>query len=127
MESVEKHIEVDKKILEDPTTNPQQRRHIESELHDLHDWVNTTRKRLKQVIITILHHLNYIVTRNLAHQNVKFTIINMLDQFTVILNSDGTFNIMVDGNIVQTNLPASELSQVYGFPRVCNRYDVCTR
>ena len=36
----------------------------------------------------------------------------MLDQFTVILNSDGTFNIMVDGNIVQTNLPASELSQV---------------
>ena len=39
MESVEKHIEVDKKILEDPTTNPQQRRHIESELHDLEDWV----------------------------------------------------------------------------------------
>jgi len=36
----------------------------------------------------------------------------MLDQFTVILNRDGTFNIMVDGNIVQTNLPASELSQV---------------
>ena len=36
----------------------------------------------------------------------------MLNQFTVVLNSDGTFNIMVDGNIVQTNLPASELSQV---------------
>ena len=36
----------------------------------------------------------------------------MLDQFTVILNRDGTFNIMVDGNTVQTNLPASELSQV---------------
>ena len=52
----------------------------------------------------------------------------MLDQFTVILNSDGTFNIMVDGNIVQTNLPASELSQVaMDFERVCNRYDVCTR
>ena len=34
MESVEKHIEVDKKILEDPTTSPQARRHIESELHD---------------------------------------------------------------------------------------------
>ena len=37
---------------------------------------------------------------------------SMLNQFTVILNSDGTFNIMVDDNIVQTNLPASELSQV---------------
>ncbi len=37
---------------------------------------------------------------------------SMLNQFTVVLNSDGTFNIMVDGNIVQTNLPASELSQV---------------
>ena len=34
----------------------------------------------------------------------------MLNQFTVILNSDGTFNIMVDDNLVQTNLPASELS-----------------
>ena len=37
---------------------------------------------------------------------------SMLNQFTVILNSDGTFNIMVDDNVVQTNLPASELSQV---------------
>ena len=37
---------------------------------------------------------------------------SMLNQFTVILNSDGTFNIMVDDNLVQTNLPASELSQV---------------
>ena len=35
MESVEKHIEVDKKILEDPTTSPQQRRHIEGELQEL--------------------------------------------------------------------------------------------
>ena len=34
MDSVEKHIEVDKKILEDPTTNPQQRRHIESAVKD---------------------------------------------------------------------------------------------
>ena len=37
---------------------------------------------------------------------------SMLNQFTVILNNDGTFNIMVDDNLVQTNLPASELSQV---------------
>ena len=36
----------------------------------------------------------------------------MLNQFTVILNQDGTFNIMVEGNLVQTNLPASELAQV---------------
>ena len=35
MDSIEQHIEADKKILEDPTTSPQQRRHIEGELHDL--------------------------------------------------------------------------------------------
>ena len=39
MESIEKHIEVDKEILENPTTSPQQRRHIESELHDLEEYV----------------------------------------------------------------------------------------
>tara|TARA_Y100000994_G_scaffold36198_1_gene26957 strand:- start:217 stop:459 length:243 start_codon:yes stop_codon:yes gene_type:complete len=39
MDSVEKHIEVDKKILEDPTTSPQQRRHIEEELHELEVYV----------------------------------------------------------------------------------------
>ena len=32
MESIEKHIEEDKKILENQTTSPQQRRHIEGEL-----------------------------------------------------------------------------------------------
>jgi len=35
MESLEQHIEVDKKILEDPTISPQQRRHIEGELKEL--------------------------------------------------------------------------------------------
>jgi hypothetical protein len=35
MESIEKHIETDKKILEDPTISPQQRRHIEGELEEL--------------------------------------------------------------------------------------------
>ena len=35
MESIEKHIEKDKEILQDPTTNPQMRRHIEDELHEL--------------------------------------------------------------------------------------------
>lgn len=33
--SIEDHINKDKEILEDPTISPQQRRHIESELHDL--------------------------------------------------------------------------------------------
>ena len=44
MESVEKHIEVDKKILEDPTTSPQQRRHIEGELQELEDYARITKR-----------------------------------------------------------------------------------
>ena len=39
MESVEKHIEADKKILDDPTTSPQARRHTEGELKSLEKWV----------------------------------------------------------------------------------------
>lgn len=39
MENIEKHIEKDKEILQDPTTNPQMRRHIEEELHDLEEYV----------------------------------------------------------------------------------------
>ena len=35
MENINTHIEKDKKILEDPTTSPQQRRHVEDELKDL--------------------------------------------------------------------------------------------
>ena len=35
MESIEKHIELDKKILDDPTISSQRRRHIQSELNDL--------------------------------------------------------------------------------------------
>ena len=35
MDSIEQHIKVDKKILEDPMTSPQQRRHVEEELADL--------------------------------------------------------------------------------------------
>ena len=35
MENIEAHIEKDKKILEDPTTSPQARRHVEEELHEL--------------------------------------------------------------------------------------------
>ena len=39
MENIEKHIQKDKEILQDPTTNPQMRRHIEEELHDLEEYV----------------------------------------------------------------------------------------
>tara|TARA_B100000035_G_scaffold252273_1_gene221499 strand:- start:270 stop:497 length:228 start_codon:yes stop_codon:yes gene_type:complete len=46
MDSVEKHIEVDKKILEDPTTSPQQRRHIEEELHELEVYVENHKQEI---------------------------------------------------------------------------------
>jgi len=36
--SIEDHIDKDRKILDDPTISPQQRRHIESELHDLEEY-----------------------------------------------------------------------------------------
>lgn len=35
MESIQKHIERDKKILDNPTISSQQRRHVESELEQL--------------------------------------------------------------------------------------------
>ena len=47
MESVEKHIEVDKQILEDPTTSPQQRRHIEGELHELEIYAENHKKDIE--------------------------------------------------------------------------------
>jgi hypothetical protein len=47
MESVEKHIEVDKKILDDPTTSPQQRRHVEIELEELNVYVENHKKDIE--------------------------------------------------------------------------------
>ena len=35
MESIEAHIKRDKEILDDPTTSPAARRHVEEELHEL--------------------------------------------------------------------------------------------
>ena len=35
MESIEKHIEKDKKIAEDPLASPAARRHAKEELHEL--------------------------------------------------------------------------------------------
>ena len=48
MNSIEQHIEVDKKILENPTTSPQQRRHIEGELHDLEEYVEHHKEEIEQ-------------------------------------------------------------------------------
>jgi len=41
MESVERHIEQDKKILDDPTVSAQARRHVEDELDALKRWIET--------------------------------------------------------------------------------------
>ena len=46
MESIEKHIEVDKKILDNASTSPQQRRHIEGELHELEVYVENHKKEI---------------------------------------------------------------------------------
>ena len=47
MENIETHIEADKKILEDPTTSPQQRRHIEEELHELEVYVENHKAEIE--------------------------------------------------------------------------------
>jgi len=48
MESIEKHIKKDKEILENPSTSPQQRRHIEGELHELEDYVENHKKEIAE-------------------------------------------------------------------------------
>ena len=47
MENIESHIAKDKKILDDPTISPQQRRHIEGELHDLEEYVEHHKKEIE--------------------------------------------------------------------------------
>jgi len=47
MESIEKHIAKDKEILQDPTTSPQQRRHIEGELQELEVYVEKHKKEIE--------------------------------------------------------------------------------
>jgi|TARA_Y100000015_G_C2320218_1_gene56316 hypothetical protein len=47
MESIEKHIAKDKEILGNPTTSPQQRRHIESELHDLEEYAKNHKEDIE--------------------------------------------------------------------------------
>ena len=48
MENIEKHIQKDKEILQDPTTNPQMRRHIEEELHDLEEYVEHHKEEIDE-------------------------------------------------------------------------------
>ena len=38
MENIQKHIDHDKDILNDPTISPQQRRHVEGELKNLENY-----------------------------------------------------------------------------------------
>ena len=47
MESVEKHIQTDKEILENPTTSPQQRRHIEGELEELEAYAENHKEEIE--------------------------------------------------------------------------------
>ena len=47
MESIEKHIEQDKQILQDPTTNPQMRRHVEEELRELEEYADHHKKEIE--------------------------------------------------------------------------------
>ena len=47
MENIEAHIKKDKEILQDPTTNPQMRRHIEGELHDLEEYAEHHKKEIE--------------------------------------------------------------------------------
>ena len=46
MDSVEQHIQKDKEILENPTTSPQQRRHIEEELHEREVYVENHKEEI---------------------------------------------------------------------------------
>lgn len=47
MENIESHIEKDKEILQNPLTSPQQRRHIEEELHELEVYVENHKEEIK--------------------------------------------------------------------------------
>ncbi len=48
MENIETHIEKDKDILNNPTTSPQQRRHVEEELHDLEKYVEHHKEEIEE-------------------------------------------------------------------------------
>ena len=47
MESIEKHIDKDKALIDDPLANPAARRHAKAELHDLEDYVEHHKDEIK--------------------------------------------------------------------------------
>jgi hypothetical protein len=47
MENIEAHIAKDKEILQNPMTSPQQRRHIEEELHELEVYVENHKEEIE--------------------------------------------------------------------------------
>jgi len=47
MENIEAHIAKDKEILDNPMTSPNQRRHIEGELHELEDYVENHKEEIE--------------------------------------------------------------------------------
>jgi hypothetical protein len=47
MENIEAHIAKDKEILDNPMTSPNQRRHIEGELHDLEEYVEHHKEEIE--------------------------------------------------------------------------------
>jgi len=48
MDSIEQHIKKDKEILDNPLTSPNQRRHIEGELHELEDYAEHHKKEIEE-------------------------------------------------------------------------------
>ena len=47
MQSIVAHIKKDQQILDNPETNPQMRRHIEGELHDLEEYVEHHKEEIQ--------------------------------------------------------------------------------
>ena len=47
MDSIEQHIQKDKEILDNPTTSPQQRRHIETQLDQLERYAESHKKEIQ--------------------------------------------------------------------------------
>jgi|TARA_Y100000361_G_scaffold71120_1_gene62967 hypothetical protein len=47
MDNIEQHIQKDKEILDNPTTSPQQRRHIETQLDQLERYAESHKKEIE--------------------------------------------------------------------------------
>jgi hypothetical protein len=47
MDNIEQHIKKDKEILDNPTTSPQQRRHIETQLDQLERYAESHKKEIE--------------------------------------------------------------------------------